>query len=97
MSRQLKAAMSAPVASIPLSSAWTRVVPEPARAGGEVPAEQRLDELRDELPQVRMQPVNVLGPLPFRKLRLRPGKVEVQVSVERRLRPPHAAEVRRAA
>jgi hypothetical protein len=33
-----------------------------------VPFEHRLDELRDELPEVRVEPVNVLRPLALRKI-----------------------------
>ena len=43
---------------------------EHARPGGNVPVEQRLDELGDELAEVRMQAVDVLRPLPLRKRRL---------------------------
>ena len=41
-----------------------------------VPAEELLDELRDELAEIRMQPVDVLRPLALGQLLLRPGEVE---------------------
>ena len=46
----------------------------------QVPLEQRLDELRHELPEVRVQPVDVLRPLPLGQVALRPGEVEVESS-----------------
>ena len=60
-------------------------VEDPA-AGPEVAREQRLDELRDELPQVRMEPVDVLRPLPLGEVALRPRELEIDVAVERFLR-----------
>ena len=95
MSRQLNAAMSAPTASRPLSSHCTSVVPDPANGSstrpprGDVPPEQRLDELRDELAEVRVEPVDVLRPLALGKLTLRPGELEVDLGVERVLRRGH--------
>ena len=44
-------------------------VEDPA-ADPEVPGEQRLDELRDELAQVRVEPVEVLRPLPLGEVAL---------------------------
>src|SRR5438093_13741531 len=41
-------------------------------------------ELRDELPEVRVQTMHVLRPLSLRKLRLRPGKPETLVRESRR-------------
>ena len=80
--------MSTPVASYPDSSACTRVVPEPANGSstvpprGHMPLEQRLDELRDELAEVRVEAVDVLRPLALRQRRLRPGELEVVLLVE---------------
>ena len=76
-------------------------MPEPANgiedvvAGGEVPAEQHLDELRDELAVVRVEPVDVLRPLALGQLGLRPGEVEVQGRVQLVLRDGHATGLRR--
>ena len=56
----------------------------------EMPLEQRLDELRHELPEVRVEPVDVLRPLPLGQVALGPGEVEVQLTVERFLRRSHA-------
>ena len=56
---------------------------EHASTGGNVPVEQRLDELRDELAEVRVQPVNVLRPLALRQRRLRPGQLEIVRLIER--------------
>ena len=47
-----------------------------------VAREQRFDELRNELAQVRMQPVDVLRPLTLGKVTLGPGEREIDVSVE---------------
>ena len=56
-----------------------------------VAKEQSLDELRDELAEVRVQTVHVLRALALGKLRLRPGEVEIarEVVVERSLRRSH--------
>ena len=51
-------------------------------AGAAVTAEEDLDELRDELAEIRMEPVDVLRPLPLGKLRLRPRQLEVDLLVE---------------
>ena len=64
-----------------------RIEHPPAR--GNVPPEQRLDELRDELAEVRVEPVDVLRPLALGKLALRPGELEVDLGVERVLRRGH--------
>jgi hypothetical protein len=58
-------------------------------ARGHVPAEHRLDELRDELPEVGVEPVDVLRPLPLGKVALRPRELEVDLGVERILRRGH--------
>ena len=50
---------------------------EHATSGRDVAVEERLDELRDELPEIRMEPVDVLRPLALGKLRLRPGQMEL--------------------
>ena len=61
-------------------------------ASAHVPAEQRLDELRDEFPEVGVQTVDVLRALPLGKLRLGPGELEPfsrELAVERGLRLGH--------
>ena len=58
-------------------------------AAAEVPVQQRLDELWDELPEVRVQAVDVLRPLPLGELPLRPRELEVEAGVERVLRRSH--------
>ena len=63
---------------------------EDAAAGTEVPPEQHLDELRDELPEIRVQAVDVPRPLPLRKLALRPRELEVDAGVKSVLRRCHA-------
>ena len=62
---------------------------EHAPAGGNVPVEQRLDELRDELAEVRVQAVDVLRPLALGQRRLRPGQLEIVRLVERFLGGGH--------
>ena len=85
--------MSQPAAGAPKAFDSTRVVPEPANGsqhqppGMPVTAEEDLDELRHVLPEIRMQPVDVLRPLPFGKLRLGPRQLEVDLVVERSLSP----------
>ena len=64
-------------------------------SGGNVPVEQRLDELRDELAEVRVQPMDVLRPLTLRQRRLRPGQLEVVRPVERFLGGRHGHRLRR--
>jgi hypothetical protein len=54
-----------------------------------MPGEQRLYQLGDELPEVRMQPVDVLGALPLGEVALRPRQVEVDAPVERVLGRGH--------
>src|SRR5262245_42025941 len=54
-----------------------------------MPLEQRLDELRDELPEVWVQPVDVLRPLALGQVALRPGEIEVELAVESVLRRCH--------
>ena len=56
----------------------------------EVAVEQHLDELRDELAVVWVEPVDVLRPLALRELGLRPREVEVQGRVQLVLRDGHA-------
>src|SRR5712691_5162605 len=53
----------------------------------EVAGEEDLDELRDEFAQVRVKTVDVLRPLDLRQLVLRPRKLEIDLSVQRFLRP----------
>ena len=62
---------------------------EDAAARRHVPRQQCLDELRDELPQVGMQPVDVLRPLALGQIALGPRELEVDVGVEGVLRPRH--------
>ena len=95
MSRQLKPATSTPTASCPDSSALDERRPgagervEHATARSDVSVEQRLDELRHELAEVRMQAMDVLRPLPLGQLGLRPRQREVEPAVERLLRGRH--------
>ena len=59
----------------------------------QVAGQERLHELGHELPQVRMQPVDVLRPLALGEVALRPGEVEIDVAVERFLRRSHLGPV----
>jgi hypothetical protein len=70
---------------------------EHAAARRQVASKERLDELRDELAQVRMQPVDVLRPLPLGQVLLRPGELEVDLAVERVLGSGHETEFHEAA
>ena len=56
--------------------------------------QQYLDELRNELPEVRVQPVNVLRPLALGQVAFGPGEVEVDIelAVERVLRRSHRSD-----
>ena len=56
----------------------------------EIAVEQHLDELRDELAVVRVEPVDVLRPLALGQLGLRPREVEVQRRVQLVLGDGHA-------
>ena len=47
----------------------------------DVAGEQHLDDLRDELAQVRVEPVDVAGSLAFGQIPLRPRQVEVDLGV----------------
>ena len=70
---------------------------EDATARRDEPSEERLDELRDELAEVGVEPVDVLRPLPLGELCLRPREMEVlvgELAVEGGLRRGHEAEVR---
>jgi len=49
-------------------------------------AEELLDELGDELPQVRVEAVDVLRPLALGQVTLRPGELCVELGVDRVLR-----------
>jgi hypothetical protein len=60
-------------------------VPDEA-PGASVAPEEDLDELGHVLPQVRMEPVDVLRPLPFWELGLGPRELEVDLVVESGLR-----------
>ena len=92
ISRQLNAAMSTPTESSPRlerlherrPGAGERI--EHAAARRHVPAEELLDELRDVLAEIRMQPVDVLRPLALGQVALGPGEVEVEPGVELLLR-----------
>ena len=55
----------------------------------DIPVDERLDELRHELPEVGMETMDVLRPLPFGKLRLGPREREVEPAVEGLLRGRH--------
>jgi hypothetical protein len=61
-------------------------------AAGDVTRQERLDELWDELAQVRVEPVDVLRPLPLRELPLRPREIEIDAAVESVLRRGHGPE-----
>ncbi len=56
----------------------------------DMPPEEFLDELRDELPEVRVETMDVFRPLPLWKLALGPREIEVERGVERVLRCRHA-------
>src|SRR5579862_6925942 len=60
-------------------------------AGPNVAPEELLDELRDELAEIRMEAMDVLRPLALGQLALRPGEVEVDLGVEHVLRDRHRA------
>ena len=62
---------------------------EHAAARAHVALEQRLDELRHELAEIRMEPVDVLRPLALRQLALRPREREIELAVELRLGQRH--------
>src|SRR5438094_378157 len=55
----------------------------------EIAVEQNLDELRNELAVIGVEPVDMLRPHPLGKLGLRPGEVEVQRRVQLVLRDGH--------
>ena len=57
-----------------------------------VAAQQLFDELRDELPEVGVQTVDVLRPLPLWKLLLGPRELEVELRIERVLGCSHETE-----
>ena len=59
-------------------------------AGREVAVEEHLDELRDELAVIRVEPVDVFRPLALRQVGLRPREVEVQRRVQLVLRDGHS-------
>ena len=58
-----------------------------ARAGREVPVEEDLDQLRNELAEVRVETVDMFRPLDLRKLILGPRQLEVDFSVKSILCP----------
>ena len=63
---------------------------EHAAAGRDVALQERLDELRDELAEVRVEPVDVLRALALGQVSLGPGELEVDAVVESCLRLCHA-------
>jgi hypothetical protein len=68
---------------------------EDATAGWNVAPEQRLDELRNELPQIRVEPMDEPRALAFRQLALGPQQRQVEPAVQHLLRDRHPALVRR--
>src|ERR671930_1966453 len=58
-------------------------------ADAEITPEQHLDQLRDELPQIRMQAVDVLRTLALRELSFRPRELEIDVGVQSLLSSSH--------
>src|SRR5688572_28831125 len=62
---------------------------EHAAAGLDVALEERLDELGDELSEVRVEPMDVLRALPLGQLLLRPRQRHVEPAVERLLSCGH--------
>ena len=70
---------------------------EDAAARTDVPSEERLDELRYELAEIGMEPVDVLRALALGELALRPRQMEPftgEIAIERGLRHRHEARVR---
>ena len=67
---------------------------EHVAAGRQVPVEQHLDELRDELAVVRMEAVDVLRPHVLGQLALGPRELEVQRRVQLLLRDRHESGLR---
>ena len=67
---------------------------EHAPSGGHVAPQELLDELRDELPEIRMEPVDVLRPLALGELPLRPRELDVELGVERVLGRRHVRLIR---
>ena len=72
-----------------------RIQDEAAR--GAVPPDQRLGELRRELAEVGVQAVHVLRALALRQRALGPRELEVDLRVQRFLRPGHASTLVAAA
>ena len=68
---------------------------EHAPAGSHVAPQELLDELRDELPEIRMEAMDVLRALPLGQLALRPRELDVELGVERILGRRHAGLIRR--
>ena len=60
----------------------TREWIEDVLTGPKVSPEQHLDELRDELAEIGVEPVDVLCPLAFGQLALRPRELEIDVRIE---------------
>ena len=69
------------------AGAAERIQHEPARRA--VPPDQRLGQLRRELAEVRMQAVDVLRALALRQRALGPRQLEVDLRIQRFLRPGH--------
>jgi hypothetical protein len=62
---------------------------EHATAGRDVPCEHRLHRLRDELAEVRVEPMDVLRALALGQVALGPRELEVEVRVKGVLRRSH--------
>ena len=75
----------------------TREWIEDVLTGPKVSPEQHLDELRDELAEIGVEPVDVLCPLAFGQLALRPRELEIDVRIEGVLGRCHPATIRRVA
>ncbi len=65
------------------TASWSHVAPQ-----------ELLDELRDELPEIRMQAMDVLRALALGQLTLRPGEIDVQPGVQRILGRRHEGLIR---
>ena len=57
-----------------------------------MPPEELLDQLRDVLAEIGVEPVNVLCPLAFGQIALRPRQVDVETRVDLLLRGAHNAQ-----
>src|SRR4029077_2969076 len=59
----------------------------------EVALQERLDELRDEFAEIRVEPVDVLRPLALGEVCLRPGEIQVELAIKGVLRRGHGLAV----